>query len=317
MGRARGVLALSTLAAAIAASLAVRDSTAQDQPQAAAKKSVWTLGVYTGSSPLELRPTPQVANPVLTSADVTDQKVDALAHPFLVAKDKRYYLFFTAKDLKSDRGGIGLAESDDGRTWKFRRTVIREPFVQSHPYVFAWQNEYYMIPEAHTEKSVRLYQATAFPDEWKYVGNLLEGDGPFISPTLAHHKDLWWLFTSPSGNETLRLFYATDFKGPWKEHPLSPVVKKDKRTARPAGRPFVLDGALYRLGQDCYPTYGRAVRAFRITDLSPTTYAEKMVETPVVQATGKGWNSDGMHHVDAQQIAAGQWLVVVDALGVP
>jgi hypothetical protein len=304
------------LASAFCASMAVRDLAAQGNPQPAAKTSVWTLGIYTGTSPLQLRPVPNVANPELTASDVTDMKVDAVAHPFLVIKDQRYYMFFTAKDLKSDTGGIGLAESSDGMKWRFRRTVIREPFVQSHPFVFEWQNEYYLIPEVHTETSVRLYKATAFPDEWKYVGNLLEGDH-FISPTLARYKGLWWLFTSPSGNDTLRLFYASDFKGPWKEHPLSPIVKKDLRTARPAGRPFVIDGSLYRLGQDCYPTYGRAVRAFQITEISPTTYAEKMVERPVVEASGKGWNSDGMHHVDAQRTGTGQWIAVVDALGVP
>ncbi len=302
-------------AVAICALLTVRDSVAQGEPSVPVKKRAWTLGIYAGASPLELGPAPNVANPVLTAADVTDMNVDALAHPFLVVKNRRYYMFFTAKDLKSDRGGIGLAESDDGVKWKFRRTVIRAPFVQSHPYVFEWENEYYLIPEAHTETAVRLYKATAFPEEWKYVGNLLEGDH-YISLTLVRHKGMWWLFTSPSGNDTLRLFYASDFRGPWKEHPLSPIVKKDLRTARPAGRPFVIDGLLYRLGQDCYPTYGRAVRAFRITDISPTTYAENMVEAHVVEASGKGWNSDGMHHVDAQQTGTGRWIAVVDAIGV-
>src|SRR5579883_236318 len=316
MRRAGALATLSILAAAVCALTAVRRAGAQSHPRPAARKSVWTLGIYAGPSPLEPRPAPGASNPVLTAADVTDMQVDALAHPFMVIRDKHYYVFFTAKDLKSDKGGIALAESGDGVKWKFRRTVIREPFVQSHPYVFEWRNQYYLIPEAHTETSVRLYQATAFPDQWKYVGNLLEGDH-FISPTLAHYKGLWWLFTSPSGNETLRLFYASDLHGPWKEHPLSPIVKKDLRTARPAGRPFVLDGALYRLGQDCYPTYGRAVHAFRITELSPTTYAEKMVETPVVEASGQGWNSDGMHHVDAHQTGPGHWIAVVDAYGAP
>ena len=76
-----------------------------------------------------------------------------------------------------------------------------------------------------------------------------------------------------------------------------------------------MDGALYRLGQDCLPTYGHAVHAFRITELSPTTYAETMVPEPVVEASGNGWNSDAMHHVDAHRTAAGQWIAVVDALG--
>src|SRR5215470_3983241 len=202
MRRTRGVSAVLTLSAAIAASMAVSisDSTAQDNRPSAGKKRVWTLGVYAGGSPLALQPAPKAANPVLTAADVTDMKVDALAHPFLVIKDKRYYVFFTAKDLKSDKGGIGLAESREGATWKFRRTVIRESFVQSHPYVFEWQNEYYLIPEAHTEASVRLYKATAFPDEWKYEGDIIKGDH-FISPTLVRYKDLWWMFTVRSGNE--------------------------------------------------------------------------------------------------------------------
>jgi hypothetical protein len=279
-----------------------------------AEKSAWTIGIYTGPSPFQLSNPANVKNPVLRGADVTDMPVDTIAHPFMIVADSRYYLFFTAKDAKTDRGGIALAESVDGFAWKFRRTVIHEPFVLAHPYVFKWQNDYYLMPEGHTETSVRLYRATKFPDEWKYEKDLLTGDH-FISPTLLRYKDLWWMFIVRSGNETLRLFYASDLMGPWKEHPLSPVVKKDLRTARPAGRPFIIDGALYRLGQDCYPTYGNQVHAFQITDISPTTYAEKMIETPIVKSTSSGWNAEAMHHVDAHQISANQWIAAVDALG--
>lgn len=276
--------------------------------------SFWTLGIYTGPSPFQLSPAVHAKNPVLRGANVKDMSVDTLAHPFLVIEGSHYYAFFTAKDLASDKGGIGLAESRNGLDWKFRRTVIREPFVTSHPYVFKWQNEYYLIPEAHTEPSVRLYKAIAFPDEWKYQGDLIKGDH-FISPTLVRYKDMWWMFTVRSGNETLRLFYASDFRGPWTEHPLSPIVKKDLRTARPGGRPFILDGKLYRLGQDCYPRYGYQVRAFQILDISPTTYSEKMIETPLVKATSQGWNAEAMHHVDTQQIGQDRWIAIVDALG--
>lgn len=243
--------------------------------EAATAKNAWTIGVYTGPSPFQLTHPANVKNPVLTAAAVTDLNVDTVAHPFMVIAGSKYYLFFTAKDLKTDQGGIGLAESSNGFEWKFRRTVIHEPFVLSHPYVFQWRNDYYMVPEGHTESSVRLYRATEFPDKWQYEMDLLKGDH-FISPTLVHYKDMWWMFTVRSGNETLRLFYAPDLKGPWIEHPLSPVVKKDLNTARPGGRPFFIDGTLYRLGQDCYPTYGNQVHAFRVTDISPTRYSEQI-----------------------------------------
>jgi hypothetical protein len=274
----------------------------------------WTIGIYSGPSPLQLSPLAHVRNPVLTGADVNDLNVDTLAHPFMVVDRSRYYMFFTAKDLKTDQGAIGMAESDNGLEWRYRHIVIHEPFVLAHPYVFEWQNDYYMIPEAHTETSVRLYKATAFPDKWEYQKDLLTGDH-FISPTLVRYKGMWWMFICVEGNDTLRLFYASDFKGPWTEHPLSPVIKKDLHTARPAGRPFLFEGRLYRLGQDCLPVYGYQVHAFQITDISTKTYAEKMIDAPVVKASSKGWNAQAMHHVDAHQIGRNRWIAAVDALG--
>lgn len=278
------------------------------------RKSAWTLGIYTGPSPFELSSPANVTNPVLTGAAVNDLNADTLAHPFLVVTRGTYYMFFTAKDIKSDKGGIGLAESRNGLDWKFRRTVIKEPFVLAHPCVFQWCNEYYMVPEAHTETSVRLYKAKEFPDKWEYEGDLLKGD-TFISPTLVRFKDMWWMFVVREGNATLRLFYARELKGPWIEHPRSPIVPNDQHTARPGGRPFVIDGTLYRLGQDCLPTYGKQVHAFRITEISPTAYSEQMIETPLVCASSQGWNAQAMHHVDAHQIGKDKWLAAVNALG--
>jgi len=295
------------------------ENPAQDSGQApkvvkTSGENVWTIGIYAGPSPFQLSPPPNLKNPVLTGADVNDLQVDIVAHPFMVVKDSLYYLFFTAKEGKTDTGGIGLAESRNGLDWKYRRIVIHEPFVLSYPDVFKWKDDYYMIPEAHTEASVRLYRAVEFPEKWKYECDLLTGDH-FISSTVVRYKDMWWMFIVRLGNETLRLFYAGELKGPWTEHPLSPIVKKDLKIARPGGRPIVIDGTLYRLGQDCYPTYGNQVHAFRITDISTRTYSEIMVETPLVKASSKGWNAEAMHHVDAHQIGPNQWIAAVDALG--
>jgi len=276
--------------------------------------SSWTIGFYSGSSPFNLSSPGGIKNPVLTASVVTDLNVDIVAHPFMVVTDSSYFVFFTAKDGKTDKGGIGLAESKNGKDWKYRQIVIHESFVLAYPYVFKWKNDYFMIPEAHTETSVRLYRATHFPDKWKYEGDLLSGE-KFISSTVVHYKNMWWMFTAPGGNESLRLFYANDLKGQWTEHPQSPIVKKNLDIARPGGRPLIIDGTLYRLGQDCDPTYGNQVHAFEITEITTSTYKEKMIETPLVKATGTGWNSDAMHHVDAQQVGKNKWVAVVDALG--
>jgi hypothetical protein len=298
----------------ISATDSLQKGSQQLSPIKTGTENIWTIGIYTGPSPFQLSPPANLRNPVLTAADVNDLKVDIVAHPFMIVTDSLYYMFFTAKDSKTDKGGIGMAVSSNGFNWKYRKIVIHEPFVLSYPYVFKWNNDYYMIPEAHTETSIRLYKAISFPDKWEYKGDLLKGD-QFISTTVIRYKEMWWMFTMREGNETLRLFYASDLMGPWTEHPQSPIVKKDLNIARPGGRPLVIDGILYRLGQDCYPTYGNQVHAFQITDISTKTYAEKMIDTPLVQASSIGWNSEAMHHVDAHQIGKNKWIAVVDALG--
>lgn len=287
------------------------------QPQPAGQpeeENIWTIGIYTGPSIFKLSPPAGVKMPVLTAAAVSDLDADIVAHPFMVLADSMYYMFFTAKNGALDKGGIGAAESRDGLHWKYRRIVIKEPFVLAYPFVFKWQADYYMIPEAHTETAVRLYRATDFPDKWEYEGDLLTGEH-YISASLVRFQDMWWMYVSRQGNETLRLFFAQDLKGPWTEHPLSPVVPKDLDNARPGGRPLVIDGTLYRIGQDCYPTYGNQVFAYQVTEISPTAYKEKKIDAPLVQASGNGWNSEAMHHVDAHQIGENKWIAAVDAQG--
>jgi hypothetical protein len=76
------------------------------------------------------------------------------------------------------------------------------------------------------------------------------------------------------------------------------------------------DGAPLRFAQVGRPSYGSAVRAFRITELTPTSYREEeAASSPILTASGTGWNANGMHHVDAHQIEDGTWIAAVDGRG--
>jgi hypothetical protein len=275
----------------------------------------WSIGIYTGTSPFQLSDPPNVKNPVLAPADVTDFHVNIVAHPFMIVAGSRYYLFFTAKnDQGKEVSGIGLAQSSNGTEWKYSRIVLKEPFVLSYPYVFVYRNDYYMIPESHTEKFLRLYKAVEFPYRWKYEKDLLAGD-TYISASVVEYEGMWWMFVGREGNETLRLFYASDLRAHWQEHPLSPIVARDPHIARPGGRALVVDGKLYRIGQDCEPTYGYQARAFQVAEISTTAYRERPVGIPLVKATSRGWNADAMHHVDLHQLGKDQWIAAVDGKG--
>jgi hypothetical protein len=102
--------------------------------------------------------------------------------------------------------------------------------------------------------------------------------------------------------------------GPYNERPQSPIIKGDANIARPGGRVLIFNGRIIRYTQDCAPTYGNQVRAFEITTLTISQYQEQPIsENPVLQASGTGWNSKGMHHVDPHQIEeADGWIACVD-----
>lgn len=73
------------------------------------------------------------------------------------------------------------------------------------------------------------------------------------------------------------------------------------------------DGKLVRFAQDCGGTYGKAVHVFAIDKIDEREYEESpLTKTPVIAASGYGWNRHGMHNVDAHRRADGTWFACVD-----
>jgi hypothetical protein len=272
----------------------------------------WAIGIYSGHSPFDLADDESVSNPVLTREQVRDVAATLVADPFVIRDGSKWYMFCEVFDSTAGRGKIGVAVSDDGLKWRYERIVLEEPFHLSYPYVFRQDGEFYLIPESGEASSVRLYQATDFPWKWKLVANLLEGD--FEDTSIIHYNELWWLFTctSPTHDE-LKLYFSDSLLGPWISHPKNPIVRSDPSIARPGGRLIVYQEGLIRFTQDDKRTYGKAVRAFRITRISRTDYSEEPVlNRPIIKAHGTEWARHGMHHVDPTQIGPDKWLAAVD-----
>ncbi len=268
-------------------------------------RAPFSIGIYTGPDPLTLSDPAGVSNPVIALDGAT------AADPFLVRADLSWFMFF---EVNRAQGDIGLATSDDGLQWEYAGIVLDEPFHLSYPQVFHWQEEYYMLPEAHESGALRLYRAARFPGQWEFLAELMQGQ--FHDPTIFHYGDRWWLLAQ-TGSGTLRLFLSEDLLGPWREHPESPVVEYDPRMARPAGRVVSHDDRLIRFAQDGSYIYGHQVRAFEITELSPERYRERALRQfqPVLRGSGEGWNGWGMHHIDAVEVRPGEWIAAVDGFG--
>ena len=273
--------------------------------------AVWSIGIFAGPSPLDIHPIPGIVNPVLTRHHVTDLAAGFVADPFMLHTQAGWSMFFEVYDVEKRIGKIGLATSHDALHWQYEQIVLDEPFHLSYPYVFAWNGDYYMVPESFQAQSVRLYKASQFPTKWKYQCTLVEGPR-LVDSSIFSWQDRWWMFTETFRDSVLRLFYAEHLTGRWREHAKSPLIV-DGHIGRPAGRVIVWNGHPVRFAQDCRPRYGTAVRAFAITELSPQSYAERQLPPdPILPRVVADWNCAGMHHIDAHQLPGGDWLASVD-----
>ena len=279
------------------------------------QREQWTIGVYTGTSPFDLEPQQSWRNPVLKAEDVTDASAKFVADPFLIEEESTWYLFFEVYNNQTQQGDLAVATSKNARRWEYQQIIIDEPFHLSYPYVFKWQDDYYLIPESFEAGSIRLYKADIFPTQWSFMGDLVMGE--FVDPSIVRFNDQWWLFAAEGNNDTLRLYYADELQGAWHDHTQSPIVVGDVHKARPSGRVLVIDGKLYRFTMDVAPAFGtHQVWGYEVTQLNEEHYSETLARPePILKPSGSGWTAQAMHQLDAHQIGPNEWIAVVDGFG--
>lgn len=299
----------------------------------------WSIGVFYGDSPFSLKPIEAmnewrdegvawpVANPVVTCASLSDANFPSnfVADPFLYVQGDTLFLFYETKNSITMQGDIAVAKSmDKGATWQQLGIALDEDWHLSYPYVFNYLGQIYMMPESSQKGELRLYRALNFPLQWTLEKVLIEK--PLVDSFIINHAGIYWLFGSDhSGfgtrrNGQLEIWYSSSPLGPWKPHKKNPIYNVDKSVgARNGGRPFVYDGNLYRVGQDCGETYGRRVRIFKVEVLTMDDYKE--VEVPLgFEEPNKGrnaWNGARYHHLDVQHLSSGKWIAVMDGDRVP
>lgn len=272
----------------------------------------WLIAVQRVDDPLEHRWTDD-SRLVLTREELRRLGVTFIADPFAVRVNDEWFLFFEQMRKGASRGEIAMARSSDLRTWQYSGVVLSEPFHLSYPYVFESGGAFYLVPEATDSGTVRIYRSLdPAQGTWDLAGVLLEG-GQFKDSTIVLHDGIHYLFTETSmgTNDELRLYWAEQLIGPWREHPASPVVSKDADAARPGGRPLHIDGRLVRFAQRCSRKYGEGLGAHAITQLTPTTYTEEPLVDWLLSGSGNGWNAAAMHHLDAHRDNDG-WVLFVD-----
>ena len=218
-----------------------------------------------------------------------------IADPFVIERDGVRALFVEDFDYERNRGVIDALVLDDRGEVVRRVRALDLPTHLSYPFPVEADGELYLMPENCAAGEVALYRCVRFPDLWERARTQFAFDG--VDTTLFAHGGRWWALCSRwSQGSTLSLhaFHADSPLGPWAPHALNPIVV-DVAGARPAGQPFVVDGVLYRPGQDCSRSYGCGVVIARVDELTPTAYRETAVRH--LDGHEFGRYADGFHTV--------------------
>ncbi len=202
------------------------------------------------------------------------------ADPFGLVEGPTTTILCEAFDRRTWHGSIAAVRVDGAAAVAAPVVVLADEAHMSYPFLVQEDGHTYCVPERRGAREVALYLAREFPGKWVRVATLLE-DVDAVDATVFRHQDRWWLAYTDSAlglSDNLCLAHAEALRGPWRPHPGNPV-KRDVRSSRPAGTPFVHHGTLYRPAQDASRTYGGRVVINRVTTLSPTRFEEESVAT--------------------------------------
>jgi hypothetical protein len=222
------------------------------------------------------------------------------ADPFPIDHDGRITLFVEEFPHGTSKGIISAAAFGREGPLETPRPVLELPYHLSYPFVFAREGHAWMVPESSASGTIDLFRATRFPGGWIKEATLVSGVVA-SDATLVEHGGRWWMFATVrdfggSFSDSLYLWSAPDFRGPWTGHAANPVMI-DIASARPAGRIVRRGEALFRPVQDCRHGYGAALGIARIVQLDEAGFSQT-VETVITP--GRKWGGSRIHTLNSE-----------------
>lgn len=252
--------------------------------------------------------------------DIHDPKV-INADPFLFVKDERLFLFYEETTYRRPGGRLMMVSTTDLKCWSEPVQISSEDNLHfSFPNVFEDDGEVYMIPETGWVGEIRLYKAvdkglTQFEIDTVLMRREQKDDNVIFdyADNVLYKKDgIYYLFTSILDKDGYRLllYSSPALRGPYTEHPSSPVCHSHKY-GRNAGSLIKYEDRLLRPTQDCTHTYGGQVNLMEITCMNSEKYEETVFAENVLP------QSDSFYHEGGHQLNYvefnGRKIVATDA----
>lgn len=204
------------------------------------------------------------------------------ADPHIVTIDENYFIFIEEYIYNQSKGHIAVIKMDKDGNHDYLGKVLEKDYHLSYPFVFEFENNFYMIPETESNNNIELYKCVDFPKKWEYHGEIM-GNVSAVDTTIFNHDNKWWMFSGikenmgSSNSDELFLFHSDNpLSDKWEPHSKNPIIS-DVRQARPAGKIFSFKDKLYRPSQNSSKFYGYGISINQINNISKNEYEETSI----------------------------------------
>ena len=204
-----------------------------------------------------------------------------LADPFIVKNDNRNFIFVEDFYFSKNKGIISCYEIVDNNQ-KFLGPVLEESFHLSFPYIFKYNNKFFMCPETNEKKEIRIYICEEFPLKWKLHMTLIRNISA-VDTLIFEKNKIWWMITCVSNYSSkdfneLNIYFSEE--GPltenWNSHKLNPITV-NPNISRNGGVIFRED-KIFRISQkNGFNLYGEKFSINEIKVLTKTNFEEDLI----------------------------------------
>ena len=221
------------------------------------------------------------------------------ADPFIFSHKNKDYVFFENNDLIVNKGKISCAELHQNTLINIK-DILNLKFHLSYPFIWKYRGNFYLIPETSEKKSIHIWKAKKFPDQWIFFKTLLKNEFCCDTTILQDNLKNNWLLTNKSNdnsNDPNNELYVYKIIGNFKKlipHKLNPVIT-DCLTARNGGK-LLSQKQLLRPSQiNDSSGYGIGLNINKVISLNLSSYKEKIIKKII---PNKIKNTNGLHHIN-------------------